>query len=34
MKPRRLLTAIIVSAVIAFAYIKFEEWNDFRIVNE
>ncbi len=34
MKPKRLLTAIIVSAVIAFAYIKFEEWNDFRIVNE
>lgn len=34
MKPRRLITAIIVSAVIAFAYIKFEEWNDFRIVNE
>ena len=34
MKPRRLITTIIVSAVIAFAYIKFEEWNDFRIVNE
>ena len=34
MKPKRLITAIIVSAVIAFAYNKFEEWNDFRIVNE
>lgn len=34
MKPKRLITAIIVSAVIAFAYVKFEEWNDFRIVNE